>query len=62
MDEKHVDKSDRDLLIQVVNDMRWVKQFMKDHVTHHSRLFFAGLAMAGSLIVAMALMILTILT
>ncbi len=59
MDEKHVEKSDRDLLVQVVNDMVWVKQFMKDHLIHHARLFFTGLAMIGSLIAAMILLIIT---
>ena len=61
MDEKHIEKSDRDLLIQVVNDMGWVKKFMVAHLAHHSRLFFAGLAMVGSLIAAMILLIVTIL-
>ena len=59
MDEKHTDKSDRDLLIQVVNDMGWVKKFMVTHAAHHARLFFTGLAMIGSLIAAMVLLIIT---
>lgn len=59
MDEKYAEKTDRDLLIQVVNDMGWVKKFMVSHLAHHSRLFFTGLAMIGSLIAAMALLIIT---
>ena len=59
MDEKHVGKSDRDLLIQVVNDMGWVKKFMVSHLAHHRKLFFAGLGIIGSLLLAMGLFILT---
>lgn len=59
MDEKHIGKSDRDLLITMVNDMRWVKKFMVDHVAHHRKLFFAGLGIIGSLLLAMGLVIFT---
>ncbi len=56
MDEKHIGKSDRDLLIQVVNDMGWVKKFMVDHLAHHRKLFFTGLGIVGSFVLAMVLM------
>lgn len=59
MDEKHIGKSDRDLLIQVVNDMGWVKKFMVDHLAHHRKLFFAGLGIILSLLMAMGLYIFT---
>ena len=60
MDEKeHIGKSDRDLLIQVVNDMGWVKKFMVSHLAHHKRLFFAGLGIVLSLLMAMGLLIIT---
>jgi len=56
---EHENKSDHDLLVMVVNDMCWVKKTMKDHLAHHSRLFFAGLSVIGTLLVAMVLLILT---
>jgi len=57
MDENHIEKSDRDLLIQVVNDMTWVKKFMVDHLAHHRKLFFTGLGILLSLLMAMGLYI-----
>ena len=59
MDENHIGKSDRDLLIQVVNDMGWVKKFMVDHLVHHRKLFFLGLGIVGSLLLSMGLFIIT---
>ena len=58
MDEKHVGKSDRDLLIQVVNDMGWVKKFMVDHLAHHRKLFYTGVGIVITLLISMGLLIL----
>ena len=56
---EHENKSDHDLLVMVVNDMCWVKKAMKNHLAYHLRLFFAELAVVGSLLGAMILLIIT---
>lgn len=59
MDEEHIGKSDRDLLIQVVNDMGWVKKFMVDHLAHHKKLFYTGIGIVVTLLISMGLFIIT---
>ena len=51
------EKTDRDLLVELSTDVTWIKLLLTGHIAHHKKLFFAGLAMVGSLIVAMILLI-----
>ena len=56
---EHENKSDRDLLIQAVNDICWLKKIMGNHLQHHSKLLYWVLGIMGSLITAMVLLIIT---
>ncbi len=56
---EHDTKTDRDLLIQAVNDICWLKKIMGNHLQHHSKLLYWVLGIMGSLIIAMALLIIT---
>ena len=53
------EKTDRDLLVELSTDVRWIKLLLTGHIAHHKRLFFAGLAVIGSLFAAMVLLIVT---
>ena len=53
------EKTDRDLLVELSTDVKWIKALMTGHITHHKKLFFAGIGIVGSLFIAMALLILT---
>ncbi len=50
------EKTDRDLLVELSTDVRWIKLLLTGHITHHKRLFFAGLGIVGSFVLAMVLM------
>ena len=56
---EHDAKTDRELLIQAVTDICWIKKILQGHLQHHTRLFFAGLAVVGSLITALVLLAIT---
>ena len=56
---EHDTKTDRDLLIQAVNDICWLKKIMGNHLQHHSKLLYWVLGIMGSLIIAMVLLIIT---
>ncbi len=53
------EKTDRDLLIELTTDVSWIKALMTGHIAHHRKLFFTGLGVIGSLIVALVLLIIT---
>jgi hypothetical protein len=47
------DKTDRELLTEMNVNVTWLKESWERHLRHHSQLYFAGLAIAGSLTVAL---------
>ena len=51
------EKTDRDLLIELSTDVTWIKLLLTGHIAHHKKLFFTGLGVIGSLIVALVLLI-----
>lgn len=53
------EKTDRDLLVELSTDVTWIKLLLTGHIAHHKKLFFAGLAVIGSLFAAMLLLIIT---
>jgi len=53
------DRTDRDLLVELTTDIKWIKDLMTGHIAHHRKLFFAGLGVVGSLFAAMILLIIT---
>ncbi len=53
------EKTDRDLLVELSTDVKWIKLLLTGHIAHHKKLFFAGLAVIGSLLAAMVLLIVT---
>lgn len=56
---EHESKTDRELLIQAVTDICWLKNLMTGHLQHHARLYFAGLGIASSLIITLIVFIVT---
>ncbi len=50
------EKTDRDLLVELSTDVKWIKLLLTGHIAHHKKLFFAGLGIVGSFILAMVLM------
>ncbi len=55
----HEDKTDRELLIQAVTDIGWIKKILQGHLQHHTKLFFAGLTVMGGLVTGLVLLIVT---
>lgn len=51
---EHDNKTDRDLLVQAVNDICWLKKIMGNHLQHHSKLLFWGLGIMATLVIALA--------
>ena len=49
-------KTDRGLLVELSTDVKWIKLLLTGHIAHHKKLFFAGLGIVGSFILAMVLM------
>ena len=53
------EKTDRDLLVELSTDIKWIKLLLTGHIAHHKKLFFAGLSILLSLLVTMGLLIIT---
>ncbi len=52
-----MDQKDRDILmVELSTDVKWIKLLLTGHIAHHKKLFFAGLGIVGSFILAMVLM------
>jgi hypothetical protein len=52
-------KTDRELLIEMNVNVTWLKESWERHLRHHSQLYFAGLAIAGSLTVALIVFVMS---
>lgn len=52
------EKTNRDMLIALTSDMAWVKNILNDHLVHHRRLLYAGIALTSTLGVGMLLRLL----
>lgn len=50
------EKTDRDLLVELSTDVKWIKVLMTGHIAHHRKLFFTGLGIVTSFLLAMVLM------
>lgn len=57
MEDEHQLKTDRDLLIELYADMKWVKSIITKHLAHHTALFYTSLATIGSLICGLVFLI-----
>jgi len=53
------EKTDRDLLVELSTDVKWIKMLMTGHIAHHKKLFFAGLGIVASFVAALLLLIIT---
>ncbi len=51
-----MEQKDRDTLIEIRTDVQWIKNLLTGHIAHHKKLFFAGLGVVGSFVLAMVLM------
>ena len=51
------EKTDRDLLVELSTDVKWIKMLMTGHIAHHKKLFFTGLGIVGSLVIALVLLV-----
>jgi len=58
MTEK-TEQTDRDLLMELSTDVKWIKNLLTDHMAHHKRLFFAGIGVVTTLLISMGFYILT---
>ena len=54
-----MDEKDRELLVKMDTNVTWLKESWERHLRHHSQLYFAGLAIAGSLTVALIVFVFT---
>ena len=59
MADEHNNMTDRELLVQAVTDIGWIKEGLSGHLKHHARLYFAGLGVASSLIITLMVFIVT---
>ncbi len=55
----HDNMTDRELLIQAVTDIGWIKSGLAGHLQHHARLYFAGLGIMSTLIITLVVFIVT---
>ncbi len=53
------EKTDRDLLVELSTDIKWIKLLLTGHIAHHKKLFFTGLAIVVTLVIAMGSYILS---
>lgn len=53
------EKTDRDLLVELSTDVKWIKLLLTGHIAHHKKLFFTGLAIVVALVTAMGSYIIT---
>ncbi len=47
---------DEKKFIEMAVDIKWIKDAIEKHLALHAKLFFAGLAVAGSLILSLVLL------
>ena len=47
--DKHQGKSDRDLLIELSTDVKWVKGILDRHLRHHSKMFWVGVSVCSTI-------------
>jgi hypothetical protein len=50
---------DEEKLTEMSVDIKWIKSTIEKHIALHSKLFFAGVALAGSLILALVMVIIS---
>lgn len=50
---------DEEKLTEMSIDIKWIKCAIEKHLSHHSKLFFAGIAITGSLVAALILLVLS---
>lgn len=48
-------QSNRELLVGLSTDMAWVKQILNEHLAHHRKLLYAGVALISTLLAGLAL-------
>lgn len=53
------DRTDRELLLELANDVKWIREIVEKHLAEHHRLLLAGIGVSGSLLIGLLLALVT---
>ncbi len=52
------EKTDHEVLMELSNDVKWIKEIVSKHLVEHQKLLLAGVGIGGTLVVGLLLALL----